>query len=189
MRRDRIDGRPTGVKGVITAEDQLAALGLDKTAPKPAPLPLTPAQARARMSDEWPAEDLAPPDYERSVVSDPESVAQAMGARPEDFDAVPLGSAPEGMPIPRPSIRPKIERKAAEPSTATASPSPPPPSSQGDAAARAQLAADFRAHAAKVSEMAEAAKASGDATREAKAAAEVAASRQVGEQLKARGIL
>lgn len=187
MRRDKIDGRPTGVKGVITADEQLAALGIDKTAPKAAPLPLTPAQARRRMNDEWPDDDLAPPDYERSVVSDPAQVAQVLGARPEDFDTVPLGSAPEGQPIPRVNA-PKIERRPVD--TPTASPSPPPPSqSQDDAAAKARLAADFRAHAAKVAEMAESAKASGDADREAKAAAEVAASRQVGEQLKARGIL
>lgn len=185
MRRDKLDGRPTGVKGVITADEQLAALGIDKTAPKAAPLPPTPAQARRAMSDQW-ADDLTPPDYERSVVSDPEQVAQVLGARPEDFDAVPLGSAPEGQPIPRPSIRPKIERRPVD--TPTPSPSPPPPSPD-DAAAKAALAADFRAHAAKVADMAERAKQSGDADREAKAAAEVAASRQVGEQLKARGIL
>lgn len=180
MRKDQIDGRPTGVKGVITKEQQLQALGIDKGAPKPAPLPPTPAQERRRMSDLW-ADDLTPPDYERSVVSDPETVAAALGARPDDFDVVPLGSAPEGQPIPQPSIRPKVERKPYEPMGSA--PEPP-----ADAAARA-LAADFRAHAAKVAAIAESAKESGDAAREAKAAAEVAATRQVGEALKARGIL
>ncbi len=63
------------------------------------------------------------------------------------------------------------------------------PATADDAAAKAKLAADFRAHAAKVAAIAEAAKGSGDADREARAAAEVAASRQVGEALKARGIL
>lgn len=181
MRRDKIDGRPTGEKGVFTVEQQLEALGFDKAAPKAAPLPPTPAQARRAMSDRW-ADDLAPPDYERSVVSDPEAVAGALGARPEDFDA-PLGSQPEGMPIPQPAIRPKVEQKPYEPLRSS---SPPP---VADAAAKAKLAADFRAHAKKVAAIAESAKGSGDADREARAAAEVAASREVGEALKARGVL
>lgn len=183
MRKDQIDGRPTGKKGVFTAEQQAAALGLNKSAPRPAPLPPTPAQARRAMSDKW-ADDLEPPDFERSIISgDPETVAAVLGARPDDFDAVPLGSAPEGQPIPQPSVRPKVEQKPYEP----LAPSPPP--AAPDAATKAKLAADFRAHAGRVAEIAESAKASGDATREARAAQEVAASRQVGEALKARGIL
>lgn len=186
MRRDKIDGRPTGVKGVITADEQLAALGVDKSAPKPAPLPPTPAEARRQMNDEYVGEDLAPPDWERSVVSDPATVAQALGARPEDFDSAPLGSQPEGQPIPQPGIRPKIEPRPERTVTTTRASAPSP---VADAASKAKLAADFRSHAKKVAEIAESAKASGDADREARAAAEVAASRQVGEALKARGIL
>ncbi len=178
--RAKRDGMPTGVKGVITREQQEAALGIDKAAPKPAPLPPTPSQARLEMSDQWTTEDLIPPDFERNVIDDPSAIANALGLRPDDFDA-PLGSMPEGMPIAQPSVRPKIEPR---PETDTAKPAPAP--SESD---KAELAAYFRAHAAKVAEVAASAKQSGDPAREAKAAASVAASREVGEALKARGIL
>lgn len=181
--RAKRDGQPIpGTAGTITAEQQAAALGIDKAEPKPAPLPLTPAQAARKARGEWVGEDLTPPDYERSVVSDPATVANALGLRPEDFDSVPLGSAPEGQPIPQPSIRPQVEQKPYEPLAA-------PPEPVADAAAKAKLAADFRAHAKRVAQIAESAKASGDADREARAAAEVAASREVGEALKAKGVL
>lgn len=184
MRRDKIDGRPTGEKGVFTATQQLEALGVRKGEPKAASLPLTPAQARRRMSGQYVGDDLHPPDFERSVVSDPEAVAQAMGARPDDFDSAPLGSQPEGMPISQPGLRLKVEHEPYEPLKEA-----PPPNPAADPSAKAKLAADFRAHAKRVAEIAESAKASGDATREARAAAEVAASRQVGEALKAKGVL
>lgn len=180
MRRDKLDGRPTGDKGVITKEQQLAALGIDQNAPKPAPLPLTPAQARRQMSGEWIGDDLTPPDFERSVVSDPETVAQAMGARPEDFDAVPLGSAPEGMPIPQPGIRPKIKPRP-ERATVTAEPSRPLTPEAAD-----ELRTAYHRHRARVTAMAESAKQSGDTASEARAAAEVRASAEVGERLKAK---
>jgi hypothetical protein len=180
--RAKRDGQPIpGTEGRITAAEQAAALGIDKAEPKPAPLPLTPAQQRRRMNNEWVEDDLDPPDYERSVVDDPYTIANVLGLRPEDFDSVPLGSAPEGQPIPQPGIRPKVEREPYEP--LQAAPSPPDPQ------AKAKLAADFRAHAKKIAEIAESAKGSGDPDREAKAAAEVAASRQLGEQLRARGVL
>lgn len=107
--RSKRDGQPIpGTARTITADEQNAALGIDKTTPKPAPLPLTPNQARRAQSGAWVGNDLDPPDYEASVVSDPEAVARVLGLRPEDFDA-PLGSQPEGMPIAQPGIRPKIE--------------------------------------------------------------------------------
>jgi hypothetical protein len=184
--RSKRDGQPIpGTEGRISAAEQAAALGIDKAEPKPAPLPLTPAQERRRMNDEWVEDDLTPPD-ERSVVDDPSTIAAALGLRPDDFDAVPLGSAPEGQPIPQPGIRPRIEPRPDRQSpgaSKTVTTDPP------DPAVKAQLAADFRAHAAKVAELAESAKASGDPAREAKAAAQVAASRQVGEALKLRGVL
>ena len=147
------DGQPLGPKQTITAEEQRRRLGIDRTAePQPAPLPLTPAQARRQMAGEWVGDDLAPPDYEASVVSDPDAVAQVLGLRPDDFDSAPLGSQPEGMPIPQPGIRPKVEHEPYEPLKA------PPPSPADDAAAKAELAANFRAHAAKVAEIAASAK-------------------------------
>lgn len=186
--RGKRDGQPIpGTEGTITAAQQNAALGIDTTAPKPARLPLTPEQARRQMAGEWIGEDLDPPDWEASVVSDPTTVAKVLGLRPEDFDTAPLGSQPEGQPIAQPDLRPKIEpRPERRPDDVS---STPPPPSATDASAKAKLAADFRAHAAKVAELAESAKQSGDAAREAKAAAEVRASTEVGEALKARGVL
>jgi hypothetical protein len=180
---DKPDGQPIpGTEGTLTAAQQADMLGLKETAVKPRPLPLTPAQARLAQEDRWPDESLRPPDYAAGTVSGAEAVAAAMGARPEDFDATPLGSMPEGMPIPQPGIRPKLKpRDEGATTTKTSTPL--------DASAKAELAADFRAHAAKVAEVAASAKQSGDAAREAKAAAAVRASAEVGEALKARGVL
>ena len=180
--RAKRDGQPIpGTEGTITAEQQAAALGIDKTEPKPAPLRPTPAQARRAMSNEWIGEDLDPPDWEASVIDDPSTIANALGLRPEDFDTIPLGSAPEGMPIPQPGIRPKIE-----PRRERAHEAAPPPDPAAVNAAADELRAQYRAHVRRVTAMAATAKASGDAEREARAAAEVRATAELGERLKAK---
>lgn len=178
--RAKQDGQPIGPKQTITAEEQRRRLGLDKPGPKPAELRPTPAQARREMSGEWRGEDLDPPDFERSVVSDADAIANALGMRPEDFDT-PLGSMPEGVPVPLPAVRPNIEPREADEA--------PRPPREVDAATAAELRADYQAHAAKIREIAARAKASGDPVREANAAEEVRRSAEVGEALKARGVL
>ena len=177
----RTPGMPIpGTEKTVTAAEIAAELGLQPgSAPKDAkPRELTPNQARLKMSDRYVGE---PPDDGRVeyVVSAGRDVLDLLGVDPA---SLPLGVEQElGAPQRRPERRHR-EGGAEAPPT----PSPPP---ADDAAAKAKLAADFRAHAAKVAAIAEAAKGSGDADREARAAAEVAASRQVGEALKARGIL
>jgi hypothetical protein len=122
--RSKKDGQTIpGSKRTISREEQLRALDIDATKPKPAPLPPTPNQARRAMSDDWRGDDLDPPDFERSVVTDPEAIARAYGLRPEDFDAAPLGSQPEGQPIAQ-ARRPRIERPA-YPEDGSAEPSAP----------------------------------------------------------------
>ncbi len=175
--RSKRDGQPIpGTAGVVTAEQQAAALGIDKTEPKPAPLALTPAQERRRMSGAWIGEDLDPPDYEASVVDDPDTIANVLGLRPEDFDS-PLGSMPEGQPIPQPGIRPKIEPKR-RPERVSTTPSSQPLTEE----AANELRTQWRAHEAKIRERAEAAR--GDAAREAAIAEEIRESAKVGEALR-----
>jgi hypothetical protein len=162
-----------GSKRTITADEQNAALGIDATAPRPAPLPLTPNQARRLAEDKW-CDDMETPDYEASVVSGADAVANALGLRAEDFDPVPLGSAPEGQPIPQ-QRRPKIKPRP-EPEPEWAPQDPAAASAEADA-----LRADYRKHAAGVAKRAAAAKGT---DREARHAQEVAATVALGEALK-----
>lgn len=182
MRAHR-EGQPIpGTEGVVRAADVEAVLRPNGVGgePKPAPLALTPKQARLKMSNQYVGD--GPPDWEASVVDSPETVARVLGLRPDDFDSgVPIGSMPEGVHY-KPGARVKIDPRP-EPKRATS------PPAAGDDVTRAQLAIDFRAHAKKVAEVAASAKASGDAAREARAAAGVRASAEIGEALKAKGIL
>lgn len=176
----RAPGQPIpGTEKTITAAEIAAELGLQPgSEPKEAkPRQLTPNQAAKLARDEYPGEG---PDIGLEEITIPggRDVAAALGV---DLAALPVGVEQElGAPQPRPTRRAPDDAPA---------PTPAPPSPADDAAAKAKLAADFRAHAKKVAEIAERAKASGDPDREAKAAAEVAASRQVGEALKAKGVL
>jgi uncharacterized protein (DUF4415 family) len=163
-----------GTEKTISAADIAAELGLRPgSAPKEgADVPLTPEQARKLMSDEYPGEtpDLG---WETITISGGRDVMDVLGVNPA---TLPLGAEAElGAPQPRPERRPHGGGV--------------PPTPPLDASTKAELAADFRAHAAKVAEVAASAKQSGDAAREAKAAAAVRASAEVGEALKARGVL
>lgn len=170
---DKPDGQPLGPKRTITAAEQAAMLGLKKSPVKSRPLPLTPAQARREQSGNWRGDDLDPPDYAAGVVSGAEAVAAAMGARPEDFDSAPLGSMPEGQPVPAPAVRPKIEpRPERQPEGR-----PPMTAEQAD-----ELRAMWRKHEADIRKIAEAAK--GDPAKEARAAQEIAQSAEVGARIK-----
>lgn len=124
MRATR-DGQPIGPKQTITAEQQEAILRGPATAePRPARLALTPAQARRQMSGDWIGDDLDPPNYEASVISDPDAIANALGLRPSDFDGgAPLGSLPEGQPVAPPAMRPKIEPRSRDEGAAINAPS------------------------------------------------------------------
>lgn len=178
---DKPDGMPIpGTEGTITAAQQADMLGLKASPVKPADVPLTPAEARLIAEDRWPDESLRPPDYAAGTVSGAEAVAAAMGVRPDDLDAAPLGSQPEGMPIQQPAVRPNLQPRP-EPSAPTRQPMTP------------ELAAELRAHytalAAKVRGIAKTAKESGDAAREARAAAQVRATAELGEALKRKGVL
>jgi hypothetical protein len=177
--RNKRDGQPIpGTRRTVQAADVEAILRPTKE-PKPAPLPPTPAQARRAMSDKW-ADDLEPPDYERSVVSDPDAIANALGLRPDDFDGAPLGSQPEGQPIVQPGIRPKIEPRP-EQDTAPPAPSPPPTDAAKQQKAAADLIATWKAHAGRIAHAAIQAKGT---DREAAAVAELQKTRALGEQIK-----
>jgi hypothetical protein len=169
----RTPGMPIpGTERTISAAEQAAALGLQPgSAPKEgARVPLTPSQARKQMSDQYVGET---PDigWETITVPGGRDVLDALGVDPA---TLPLGVEQElGPPQPRPERRPDDEGV-----TTTDAPSPP------TAAEADELRAAYRQHAAKITEIAESAKQSGDAAREARAAEQVRASAALGERLK-----
>lgn len=160
-----------GTEQTITAAEIAAELGLKPgSAPREAkPKQLTPAQARRKMSDKYVGES---PDigWEEITVPAGRDVAAALGV---DLATLPVGVEAElGKPEPRPERRPESVTTAADTS---------PPLTEADAD---ELRAKYRAHAAKVKEIAEAAR--GDAVKEARAAEEVRASAALGEALRAK---
>lgn len=170
----RKPGEPLGPKQTISAASIAAALGLRPgSAPREAkPRALTPAQARLQMSGKYVGE---PPEMglEEFVVPAGRDVLDLLGVDPA---SLPVGVEAElGAPQPRPERRPD-DGFTSSPST----PTPPPL----DEEAAAELRAQYRAHAAKITAIAEAAR--GDAAKEAKAAEEVRASAALGERLKAK---
>lgn len=185
--RPQKDGQPIGPKRTISAASVAELLGL-KGAPAPEPpIPDSPAAARLRSEGNEKAADAlmeeAKATHKESVIPAGWGVAEALALKPEDL---PVGVEQELGPRPK---RPRGEEgwQGDGSYDATVKPKPEAPSpSPGDAA---ELAREFRVHAKRVSELAESAKASGDPAREARAAEEVAASREVGERLKEAGVL
>lgn len=180
---DKPDGMPIpGTEGTITAAQQADLLGLKESPVKPAEVPLTPAEARLIAEDRWPDESLRPPDYAAGTVCGADAVAAAMGVRPDDLDAAPLGSQPEGQPIQQPAVRPKLQpREPTAPTVPTRQPMTP--------ELAAELRAQYTAYVAKVRDIANSAKESGDAARQARATREVRSAAELGEALKRKGVL
>lgn len=173
------DGQPIpGSERVVPAADVAALLGLKDTPPPEPQQPDSPRAARLRREGKA-AEADAVMDALRDthmtrIVPGGREVADVWG-----IDGLDLPAGVEQALGPRK----KPQRQDGwEPGRETRETTPPP-------ADAAKLAADFRGHAAKVAAIAESAKGSGDTEREARAAAEVAASREVGERLKSAGIL
>lgn len=95
MRERRIkDGRPTGVKGRISAQSIRDALGLGGPEPETRPPKLTPAQVRAKAEGKPIPE--GPPDYETTVIKGGRDAWEYLG-RP-DVASPPPGS-PDGTPV------------------------------------------------------------------------------------------
>lgn len=168
-----------GTEKTITAAEIAAGLGLKPgSGPREAkPRKLTPAQERLKMSGEWVGDG---PDMglEEFTVPAGRDVLDLLGIDPA---TLPVGVEAElGRPEPRPERRPDGE------GFTEAHPTPPPPPAPLDASAADELRTAYRAHAAKVTAIAEAAKQSGDPAREARAAEEVRASAALGERLKAK---
>lgn len=182
--RERRDGAHIGPKRTVSARQIASLLGLKDAPPPEPPIPDSPAAARLRSEGKAKEADAlmeaAKEHHAERVLPAGRDVMAALGVRPEEL---PVGVEQElGPPPPKPHREDGWQPDGSYDGAVNA-PKP------DDAAAKAKLAADFRAHAKKVAALAESAKQSGDAEREAKAAAEVAASRQVGEALRARGIL
>ncbi len=174
MSRRRPGDPIPGTQRTITAAEQAAALGLRPgKAPKEGGAPaLTPNQARRKMNDEYVGEasDIG---WETITVPAGRDVMNALGVDPA---TLPVGVEAElGRPEPRPERRPDSEGVA----TTDAPPSQPLTDEAAD-----ELRAQYRAHVARVTELAEAAR--GDAAKEAAAAEEVRASAAAGERLKAK---
>jgi hypothetical protein len=171
MSRRRPGDPIPGTEGTISGAQQAAALGLQPGSPKgkeAKPQKLTPAQARLKMSDKYVGEgpDIGLEEY---TVSAGRDVLDLLGINAADL---PLGVEQElGPPQLRPERRPDA-------------PSPPPMPDGGASTEADKLRADYRAHVAKITAMAEAAR--GDAAKEAAAAEQVRASAALGERLKAK---
>lgn len=185
--RPRRDGEPIGPKRTVSARQIASLLGLKDAPPPEPPIPDTPAAARLRSEGNAKAADAlmeqAKEHHKEAIVPAGWAVAEMLAVRPEEL---PVGVEQELGPRPK---RPHRDDGWQPDDSYAGAVNAPEPSPADVVAARAKLAATFREHAKKVAAIAESAKGSGDADREARAAAEVAASRQVGERLKSQGIL
>jgi hypothetical protein len=169
VRRGREAKELEAPKRTISPAAIAEALGL--RAKKPERVPDTPAAARLRAAI---MEEAA--DEFKTFTTSEEERQHMFGVTP------PLAEGEFRKIEPRrpPPSRDEDEAAAPErPFTRTSRDAP-----TGEAA---ELAAQYHAHAAKIQKMAEEAR--GDAAKEARVAAEVRASAEVGERLKARGIL
>lgn len=166
----RTPGMPIpGTEQTITAAEQAAALGIQRGGgPQDCDAPaLSPTQARKLMSDQYPGEG-ADIGWQKITIPGGRDVMDALCVDPA---TLPVGVEAElGAPQPRPERGSDSEGVSSpEPKVLTAE-------------AADELRQAYRAHAAKIKEMA--ASARGDAEKEAKVAAEVRASAALGERLK-----
>lgn len=179
--RPRRDGEHIGPKRTVGRRQVAELLGL-KDAPRPEPpMPDSPAAARLRQEGRAKAADelmdAAKENFVTHVISPGREAMAALGIKPEEL---PVGvEAGMGPPPPKPKREEGWQDDGSYDGALNAPATP--------TAEAAEIAAQYHAHAAKIAAMAEDAR--GDAAREAKAAAEVRASAQLGEALKARGIL